>query len=418
MLQWTHKDHTLVALAVESGIDEVIINNLKEIEPFNDESKWKFTSATHTDMLPTLAKPDVLLVSRFLPGERPHDLLKEIKQVFPGIHIVFLVGERNEQCRQYIRAARELGFENFVSGNLPGELPYTLDLALQYSYSQVMRGTGTFNKPGSSAVEPQRGILVASAGAKGGIGKTTITAGVTQALALQGLRVTAADVDFSRQDLTAFFKVTSMQGFDWLAGICHEDVIRNVVPVNRSINVLPGSGNKTPACWPEPEDMITILNSIRETAPVVIVDTPSDLNCPHTPTVLQEADMVLVVIDQSRFTDQDIFDYGAFLLENGITPDKVKLIVNRYSKKLMPVSELVRAFNQGIRGQVQVSAYIPYQWEKYAKASHKGEIPGVRMPKSPWQKLAREVSREAGISQLFPERLSGFSLNLKKQRGY
>lgn len=405
MLQWTEtKAIKNVVLAVESGIDEVIINNLKNMDPFSDES-WIFSSIPHSDLLNTAANPDILVVSRFLPsGDKPHEILHYIRDHYQKTHVVLLVGAKNEQCRHYMRLAKEMGFMNIVTGDLPGDLPYTLDQALQYTLSEVEASQNKHNTvPEVPLKQRNRGMIIASAGAKGGIGKTSVAAGIVQALALRGLPITAADADYSRQDLTAFFKVDS-RGF-----INNRDVKSSVVPIDRNVYVLPGSGLKTPVNWPDPEEVRKTLDGLRDTTPYVIVDTPSDLNCPHTPVILQESDLILVIIDQSRFTDQDIFDYGSFLLGLGIASNKVKLVVNRYSRRLMPVREIVRAFNQGIRGDVQIIALIPNQWEKYARASHKGQIPGIN--KAPWQAIVKEVcagnvsvpipTHRAGITKIF-----------------
>lgn len=378
MLQWTATKKNVV-LAVEPGIDDIIMDNLRHMEPFNDESRWHFYSISHSNLLNTVINPDILVISRFLPGDKPHEILRYVRDHYQETHVVLLVGTKNEQCRHYIKLAKEMGFTNIVTGDLPGDLPYTLDQALQYTLSEV---EASRNRNNTVAEVPKkqrsRGIIIASAGAKGGIGKTSVAAGIVQALALRGIPITAADADYSRQDLTAFFKIIPRGG--------------SVVPVDRNVYMLPGSGLKTPMNWPEPEEVKATLDALRDTAPYVIVDTPSDLNCPHTPVILQESDLILVVIDQSRFTDQDIFDYGSFLLEQGIKPDKVKLIVNRYSRRLMPVKEIVRAFNQGMRGDVEVVALIPNQWEKFAKASHMGKIPGVN--KAPWRAIVKAICGE------------------------
>ena len=388
MLQWSNKSSRNVVLAVEPGIDEVILKNLCSVAPFNDDDKWSFNAINHSDLFKTIANPDVLLISRFLPGEKPHEVLQYVCKNYSMTHVVLLVGQKNDQCRHYVRLAREMGFENIITGDLPGDLPYTIDLAIQYTYHQVLLGkTG---KASLLSKEAKRGMVIASAGAKGGVGKTSVTAGIAQALASRGIKSTVCDTDFSRQDLTAFFKVSDYRGFMKSANEV-TDIKRAVVPIDKNIYILPGPGPKTHTSWPESEQIKTILSELRDTAPFVIVDTPSDLNCSHTPVILQEADVVFVNIDQSLFTDQDIYDYGAFLLEHGITSDKVNLIVNRYSRKLMPVREIARAFNQGIRGDVKVVAMIPEQWERYALASHKGHIPGTNKRKGPWQAIVTEL---------------------------
>ena len=404
MLQWTETKKNVV-LAVEPGIEDVILKNLRNMKPFSDESQWHFTSVPHSGLLSTAGAPDILVISRFLPGEKPHEILRYVRDHYPETHVVLLVGTKNEQCRNYMKLAKEAGFMNIVTGDLPGDLPYTLDQALQYTLPEVEASRNRNDTVPEVPMKQRsdRGIIIASAGAKGGIGKTSVTAGIVQALALRGIPITAADADFSRQDLSAFFKVSS----HGLAG--DGELPKSAVPIDRNVYILPGSGVKAPMSWPEPEEVKATLDALRDTAPYVIVDTPSDLNCPHTPVILQEADLILVIIDQSRFTDQDIFDYGSFMLGLGIDPYKVRLVVNRYSRKLMPVREIVRAFNQGIRGNAEVIALIPNQWEKYARASHKGQIPDIN--KAPWQAIVKEVCagnasasipvHQAGINRIF-----------------
>ena len=400
MLQWTETKKNVV-LAVEPGINDIILDNLRHIEPFNDESNWCFSSISHSsNLLNTIVNPDILVISRFLPGDKPYEVLRYVSEHYQKTHVVLLVGTKSEQCRHYMKLAQEMGFMNIVTGDLPGDLPYTLDQALQYTLSEVKASQNAHSNVSEVPIKQRsRGIIIASAGAKGGIGKTSVAAGIVQALALRGIPITAADADYSRQDLTAFFKIIPRGG--------------SVVPVDRNVYMLPGSGLKTPMNWPEPEEVKATLDALRDTAPYVIVDTPSDLNCPHTPVILQESDLILVIIDQSRFTDQDIFDYGSFLLGLGINPHKVKLVVNRYSRRLMPVQEIVRAFNQGIRGDVQIVALIPNQWEKYARASHNGQIPGVRAKRGPWQALLREITDIEGnvpLSKPFKRPLMYFGI--------
>lgn len=116
-------------LAVEAEIAEIIKTNLKKIEPY---AKWRFDTCEHAWKLDEYSRknPDVLVLSRFLPGEEPIELLKHINTLFPGSHIVLLVGDVDEKCRGYLRAARSHGLNNYVVGKLPGDRPYTLLVAL------------------------------------------------------------------------------------------------------------------------------------------------------------------------------------------------------------------------------------------------------------------------------------------------
>lgn len=401
MLGWSNslKDRKVVLLAVEAGIDEIIVQNLKAIEPYSNEDEWEFAVINHSDLLDTVKNPDVVVLSRFLTGAKPSEILKIVKDKFFLSHVVLLTGEKNEQGRKYASLAKQMGFENLVVGELPGEAPYYITDAIRYTYQEI-KGKEDVNISYSDNMAPIRvetvrdkGLVVASAGAKGGIGKTSVAAGVTLTLARLGIGVTAIDYDYSRQDLSAFFKVPEFHRFI-IENYSDEEIKRSIVPVNNNIYLLPASGKKAPIDFPSTEEVERVLEIAKDTSPVIVVDTPSDLNCSHTSAILQNADVVLVSIDQTAFTDQDIFDYGSFLLEIGVNPEKVKIIVNRYSKKFKPVHEILRLFNQGIRGDVKVIATIPNQYEKYVLMSYKGQIPGVMDRKSPWRDIVSEIGIE------------------------
>lgn len=120
-------------VAVETDIAEIIIEELQKMNPFKE---WDFEICEHAWQLDQYARkrPDVLVLSRFLPGVEPADkLLKELPVMFSGSHVVLLVGEVDEKCKGFLRVAQKYGLENYVTGDLPGDRPYTLPVALTSS---------------------------------------------------------------------------------------------------------------------------------------------------------------------------------------------------------------------------------------------------------------------------------------------
>ncbi len=411
-------DRKTVVLAVEEGKDEIIINGLREIG-FRNEEEWDFFPVNHSDLLNGVSNPDVLVLSIKLRGGKPNEILKYVKNNFPSTHIVLLIEENSEQSKNYIRLAKSMGLKNIVTGELPGTLPYTLDLAINYTIGEVKGGENepivetakedikendkelflnSLKKEEVGINSRKQGFIIASTGAKGGIGKTSVAAGTTLALARNGLAVTAVDYDYSRQDLTAFFKVPDFQRID-RDNFNANEIKRSITMVKDNIYLLPAVGEKVPLEFPSADEVRFTLYTLRETNPIVIVDTPSDINCHHVPVVLQEADLILVTIDQTTFSDQDVFDYGSFLLNTGIDPNKVRIVVNRYSRRLRPTREMIRLFNQGIRGNASILTTIPNDWEAYANLSHQGEIPRVKDKKSPWQIIVNEIGTHVDLPQ-------------------
>ncbi|RDV81267.1 response regulator [Ammonifex thiophilus] len=107
----------LCLLAVEEEVARVVRANLERAFP-----SWRFETATSAVELKEWAgrNVDILVLSRFLPGEDPVRLLKRLRELFPVSHVVLLAGAESDAQRAYVRAARDLGFGSIVTGRLPG----------------------------------------------------------------------------------------------------------------------------------------------------------------------------------------------------------------------------------------------------------------------------------------------------------
>ncbi|TEB04717.1 Response regulator receiver domain protein [Pelotomaculum schinkii] len=126
-----------VLLAVEQNLAEEILANILTIEPYNDSREWKFDTCPDAGQLIKESVPDVLVLSRNLPGMDSFKLLEKVKKRFDKAHIVLLVWSINERSRAYMKKAEGLGLRNFVKGGLPGERPYMFTVALQKNCDEV-----------------------------------------------------------------------------------------------------------------------------------------------------------------------------------------------------------------------------------------------------------------------------------------
>lgn len=117
-------------IAAERELAQVIVKNLKK----NDLYKgWEFDVCHEAGKLEMWSRenPDVLVLSRFLPGEDPFRLLGRLGALFSATHVVLLAGPQSEHQRAYIKAAQKAGMCNIVTGKLPGDRPYTIFAALK-----------------------------------------------------------------------------------------------------------------------------------------------------------------------------------------------------------------------------------------------------------------------------------------------
>ena|GEM_PF-2612154 len=410
MTRWIEKSLCKrVVLAIEDDINikyempvnEYVLEQLRQMPPFIDEEKWRFDLVSHADQLQYIDEPDVLVVSRDLPGKRPEEVLKFISKTFTHAHIVILAGDKKEQVtKSYSREARRLGLNNIVTDDLPGEDPYFIDLAIQFSYDEI---TGKSTMIPASSKKQEKGFVVAVAGAKGGIGKTSVCAGLALAMS-EATNTVAMDSDYTRVDLTAFFKIDPQcAGIETIdpSTVTTDDIEALLVTVKKNVNLrcLPGPSTRTDwdwMRWPK-DDVAMVLDAVSETAPLILVDTPSNNECSYIPDILRTANIVVVVIDQSMFSAQDIFAYGESLAENGVSPENVRVVVNKWISKGKPPQNLLKEFYRGLGGSAPRVVHVPADLEAFILGSHQMKIPGLDDPKGPWQVLAADIARAAGL---------------------
>lgn len=128
-------------IAAENNNAPMIIEALQPLEEF---SYWHFKAcATYQELLNLQGtRPDVIAISRFLPGEKHPNLLRNVPLLFPGSRIVLIIGEMDEEARAYEKLAQNFGLYNIVKGPLPGLRPYNLPTALIKDIHEVIQGVG------------------------------------------------------------------------------------------------------------------------------------------------------------------------------------------------------------------------------------------------------------------------------------
>jgi MinD-like ATPase involved in chromosome partitioning or flagellar assembly/CheY-like chemotaxis protein len=477
-------------IAAEPQAAEVIKRNLERSGRYPE---WRFEVVTDAGELERWPEqPDVLVVSRFLPGKDPVALLKSLRGIFPAAHVVLLAGQASETQRAYVRAAERLGFYNVVTGRLPGDPPYTIFVALtrarepelegyaeleaeevpsaRSSPADPVRGWGDALAgpavpawgPGESPrgeredpvrlfrgtrvvpadlrpveealqegdldaarerlaavlaaldekgagrdgrmerVADRRGILVLTAANKGGVGKTTVAAAVATALARAGVPTVIVDLDFGSPDVAHLFGISGVPGVEALAGRqLRESVLRDLlVPVRNGPDVLPGPMDRSVPPL-RAEEVARLLETLRGMYAVVVGDTPPEFwTKPWLAEAFAMADYVLAVVDQSVQSEQDTRDYAPYLLSMGVTPERIGIVLNRFSPKLHNPRTVERLFCAGFRKDVKelprVVAVIPHDWEAYVREGYKGAVAGLEDARHAWHGLAERIAAMAG----------------------
>ncbi|QGP93380.1 Iron-sulfur cluster carrier protein [Neomoorella glycerini] len=498
-------------IAAEKESAELIKQNLIKTGLYPD---WEFQVCTSARDLYAFSpdRPGVVVVSRFLPGEDTRVLLQRLPLLFSASHIVLLAGNLDEKGKAFVRAARQAGLNNIVTGKLPGDRPYNLLAALRYAreddeLSALMSGEEEIGPPGLeveereeyvpeppaaappvdtaykerprphppqpagpqafSLVERQehrrdadyldellgryagppgpaggsptdpaferpaarafpakpvqearvyprtggRGVFVLTAANKGGVGKTTVAVTLAVALARAGIPVVLWDLDFGAPDVASFFDISGVAGIEALAkGLFRPEIAEGLlVKAEENLYVLPGPMDRTVPAF-EPGEIGAIAQQLLSRFPVVFGDTPPEFwTKPWLEGVFPLADRVLAVVDQSKFSEQETAAYAPCLLAMGVTPEKISIVLNRFSPKLHNAKGVEKHFCSGFKKEVpakllpKVAAVIPEEWEAYVQRGYKGEVVGLDDAYSQWHALAGEIAASAGYTYRKPE---------------
>jgi len=235
------------------------------------------------------------------------------------------------------------------------------------------------------------------------VGKTTAAIATATALSKAGIPTVLVDLGLGAPDLATFFNVHDVPGIENLSNLDHihpVQVDRLLVNVRDNLYIIPGPMSKTLPRFAGSE-LSQILGYLKGKFPVVICDTCSE---PWTKKWLyntfESADIALAVVDQSKFSEEETRRYAPTLIMMGVNPEKIRIVINRFSPKLHPANKIEATFNSGFNKTCsalpKIGAVIPNNWDASVKETYDGEISLDRS--SQWHKIASEIADLAGFS--------------------
>jgi septum site-determining protein MinD len=178
------------------------------------------------------------------------------------------------------------------------------------------------------------GIVITITSGKGGVGKTTATANVSAALAMQGKQVVAIDADIGLRNLDVVMGLENRIVYDLVhvvEGTCR---LRQAMVKDKRLEglfLIPAAQSRDKTAI-NPEDMITICEQLRPDFDFILIDSPAGIEQGFKNAVAP-ADQVLIITTPEVSAVRDADRIIGLVEANEKGP--ARLIVNRLRPDLI-----------------------------------------------------------------------------------
>lgn len=275
----------------------------------------------------TMAKernPDIIVLAMEEPVARASQTMSSLSDALPETPVIVYssLSDAANVRRAMVSGARDY----LIKPPRPEELARAIYGVLEQEERRRTRLTG--DAAGSAA----RGTVVTVFGAKGGIGKTTISTNLAAALA-KNSNSSVAIVDMD----TRFGDVAIMM--DIVVEYSMADVARNLDSLDRTsisdylvkhssgVDILPAPLHPSEWGAVHRHQISKIIDLLSQTHDYVIVDTPGTFN-ELVATALETAHMILLITSMDIASIKDTALALEMLRAASVSEDKVKLIIN------------------------------------------------------------------------------------------
>ncbi len=178
------------------------------------------------------------------------------------------------------------------------------------------------------------GKIIVVASGKGGVGKTTVTANLSAALALEGKRVLVVDTDIGLRNLDIIFGVQSVIVYD-MTDVCDEkiDLMDACYHFSdfKELYFLPASQTIDKEDLDE-EKFVAMIKKAADRFDFVLLDCPAGIET-GTKNVMKTADTIITVVTPDFASLRDADRLLSMSGEYGIRENFV--IINKFNKKLV-----------------------------------------------------------------------------------
>ncbi|MFA7248867.1 MAG: P-loop NTPase [Dehalococcoidia bacterium] len=349
---------------------------------------------TEATFMATQHRPNVILVGLEDPPVRGLATLDALQQL-PDIPVlVYSSSITPALMRQAMRAgARDFLEKPVVAAELQEVIH---GLLAQEEQRQLARWS---DQPAANA----RGTVITVAGAKGGIGKSTISTNLAVLLRqISGQDVALIDSDAQFGDVAVMLDLPVEHSIADLArneGVIDRDTVRRYLARHESgVDVLLAASEPDDWRAVQAPHLAAMINALTETHEYVVVDTPGVMN-DAVATSLHEAAFVLLVTSLDVSSVKDTKTAVRILDAWGVPRDSVRLLANDCTRAAAVSPEDVERATG-----LKVSYTIPYD-PTVGVSVQTGTPVVISQPTGKYARALRTVAEAlAGVSEAPPQR--------------
>jgi septum site-determining protein MinD len=185
-----------------------------------------------------------------------------------------------------------------------------------------------------------RATVITITSGKGGVGKTTATANLGMALALQGKRVVAVDADIGLRNLDVVLGLENRIVYDLVDAVEGHCRVRQALIRDKRVStlfLLPAAQTRDKSAV-SPEQMVELVDQLREGFDFVLIDSPAGIEQGFR-NATAPADRILIVTtpELSAVRDADRVVGLVEAQEKG----PASLVINRLNPKMVRRSQML-----------------------------------------------------------------------------
>lgn len=252
---------------------------------------------------------------------------------------------------------------------------------------------------------------------KGGVGKTTTTANLGTALALQEKKVCLVDTDIGLRNLDVVMGLENRIIYDLVDVVEERCKIHQALIKDKRFNdllyLLPAA-QTTDKSAVTPEQMKRLIETLKQDFDYILIDCPAGIEQGYKNAVAG-ADRAIIVTTPERSSVRDADRViGLLEKEEGIAPPK--LIINRIRNHMVENNDMMSVDEVAEHLSIELVGVVADD-DEVIKSSHKGE-PIAHNPTNraslSYRNIARRILGESIPLQQLDEQKESFVTKLKR----